>query len=130
MQRPVFITVRAPPTIGGSPMKPQSQETPYIVKITKAKRGDYVPETVILNRCTGANNCTKVIPRTEMAHATKHWDTFGLRCKACVDAAIASLPSTTGLLGWVHDSVGAGGYVSAQVAGMVEDESNASVYLQ
>jgi hypothetical protein len=130
MQRPVFITVRAP-SIGGSAMKPQSQETPYIVKITNARtRGTYVPDTVLLDRCTGANNCTKVIPRTEMVHATRHWNNIGLRCRACVAANVQSLASGTGLIGWVHDSVGAGGYVSAQVAGIVEDESNASVYLQ
>jgi hypothetical protein len=85
MQRPVFITVRAPTLLDGSPMKPQSEETPYIVKITKGtKTGDYVPQSTIENKCTGA--CKKVIPRTEMVHATKHWNTFGLRCKVCVDA--------------------------------------------
>ena len=122
MQRPVFITVRAPPGMTATGL-----ETPYMVKIVPAARkSEYVPNTELLRDC-GA--CNKPLPRIQMVHATKNWDGRSIKCKGCPRTPGAYPISRRALLGWVHDSVGPQGYVSAQIAGVVEDDSNASVTL-
>lgn len=135
MQRPVFITVQAPINLkmaagSFSSVGPQTVETPYLVSIHPGRgaRTNYMPVTEHQRDC---RVCSKRVPRTEFVYATRHWDGFGVRCKACTPAVNETAPHSgrRPLLGWVHDSVGAAGYVSAQVGGVVEDDSNASVLI-
>tara|TARA_B110000967_G_scaffold197957_1_gene230322 strand:- start:38 stop:337 length:300 start_codon:yes stop_codon:yes gene_type:complete len=98
-----------------------------MVKITNSKNPrDYVPSTQLMNIC---GVCKVQIPRKQMVHATRHWNGDHARCKPCTQKSGAPGVTPDSLLGWVHDSVGAAAYVSAQVAGVVEDDSNASVVL-
>lgn len=91
----------------------------------------YVPTTIVLSHCA---LCKKQIPRNQFAYATRFWDGNVIRCKPCTGGNRPTSLGAVGigrraLIGWVHDSAPLKGYVAAQVAGMVEDDSGAAVSL-
>jgi hypothetical protein len=130
MQRPTFVTAHMWDGSG-------KLETPYIVLFYPPKKGDIVPTIVPAMHCISCSNAqgkTVPIKRTEMVQAThQYFGGDGVYCKECNEymrKRYLNGRSEARLIGWVHDTVGENGYVSVQVGGAIEDESNASTLLR